>query len=145
MLLQLPANEKKKQTTAPETASGQRSDSRKRAIANDRAAPSDEQGNAHAHGGSGHGQQTETAHVESGHGVTGTGPRTGTGHAATESFHVESDSGQKTATALAVSDHETSVTRTKTARPALDLLPANGKRSESERDGDVHESYPLET
>ena len=106
----------------------------------DRAAPSDEQGNTHAHGGSDHGQQTETAHVESGHGVTDIDPRIETDHDATES-----DSGQKTATALDVSDHETSVTRTMTASHALDLLTANGKRSESERDGDAHESYPLET
>ena len=111
----------------------------------DRAAPSDEQGNAHAHGGSDHGQQTETAHVESDHGVTDIDPRIETDHDATESFHAESDSGQKTATALDVSDHETSVTRTTIASHALDLLTANGKRRESERDGDVHESYPLET
>ena len=145
MLLHLHASEKKKQTIAPSTASGQPSDSRKRAIASDRAAPSDGQGNAHAHGGSDHGQQTETAHVESGHGVTDIDPRIETDHDATESFHAESDSGQKTATALNVSDHETSVTRTMTASHALDLLTANEKRSESERDGDAHESYPLET
>ena len=86
-----------------------------------------------------------TTHVESGHGVTGIDPRTETDHDATESFHAESDSGQKTVTALDVSDHETSMTRTMTASHALDLLTANGKRSESERDGDAHESYPLET
>ena len=113
--------------------------------ANDRAAPPDGQGNAHAHGGSGNGQQTATAHVESGHGVTGIDPRIETGHDAIESFHAESDSGQKTATALDVSDHETRVTRTMTVSHALDPLTANGKRSESERDGDAHESYPLKT
>ena len=100
---------------------------------NDRAAPSDEQGNAHAHGGSGHGQQTETAHVESGHGVTDTGPRTGTGHDVTESFHVESDSGQKTATALAVSDHETSVDADED-RPARSRPLAREREEERERE-----------
>ena len=75
--------------------------------------------------------------------MTDIDPRIETGHDATESFHAESGCGQKTATALDVSDHETSVTRTKTASHAHDLLTANGKRSES--DGDVHESYSLET
>ena len=56
--------------------------------------------------------------------------------------HGGSGSGQKTATAHAESDHEKSVTRTMTASHAHDLLTANGKRSESESDGDVHESYP---
>ena len=77
--------------------------------------------------------------------MTDIDPRIETGHDATESFHAESGSGQKTATALDVSDHETSVTRTITASHAHDLLTANGKRSESESDGDVHESYSLET
>ena len=105
------------------TASGQSSDSGKRAIAN---------------GGSGSGQKTATALAES-----GIDPRIETDHDATESFHAESGSGQKTATALDVSDHETSVTRTMTVSHAHDLLTANGKRSES--DGDAHESYSLET
>ena len=109
------------------TARGQSSDSGKRAIANDRAAPPDGQGNAHAHG------------------VTDIDPRIETDHDATESFHAESGSGQKTATALDVSDHETSATRTMTVSHAHDLLTANGKRSESESDGDAHESYSLET
>ena len=87
----------------------------------------------HTHDGSGSGQKTATAHVESGHGVTGIDPRIETGHDATES-----GSGQKTATAHGV-------TRTMTASHAHALLTANGKRSESENDGDVHESYPLET
>ena len=89
--------------------------------------------------------RSETGHdaTESFHGVTGIDPRSETGHDATESFHAESGSGQKTATAHGVSDHEKSVTRTMTASHAHALLTANGKRSES--DGDVHESYPLET
>ena len=73
--------------------------------------------------------------------ATGIDPRIETDHVATESFHAESGSGQKTVTALDVSDHEKSVTRTMTVSHALDLLTANGKRSES----DAHESYPLET
>ena len=83
-----------------------------------------------------------TAHAESGHGVTDTDPRIETSHDATESHHAESGSGQKTATAHSVSDHEKSGTRTMTASHAHDRLTANGKRSESESDSDVHESWP---
>ena len=91
------------------------------------------QGNSFADDASGSGQPTATAHVESGHGVTGIGPRIETGHAETESFHA-------TATALGVSGHEQRATRTMTVADALDLLTANGKRSESENNGDVHAS-----
>ena len=133
-LLPRPASGQEKQAIARLTASGHASDSGERAIANDRATPPDGQGNAHAHGGSGSGQKTATAHAESSHGVTETR------HAATESLHSESGSSQKTATAHSVSDHEKSVTRTTTASHAHDRLTANGKRSESESDGDVHES-----
>ena len=136
VLLPRPASGQEKQANALLTAS----DSRERAIANDRATPPDGQGNAHAHGGNGSGQKTATAHAESSHGVTDTDPRIATRHAATESLHAESGSGQKTATAHSVSDHEKSVTRTMTASHAHDRLTANGKRSESESDGDVHES-----
>ena len=100
----------------------------------------DRQGNAHAHGRSGSGQKTATAHAESGRGVTDSDPRNETSHDATESFHAESGSGQKTATAHSVRDHKKSVTRTMTAFYAHDRLTANGKRSESESDSDVHES-----
>ena len=103
------------------------------------------QGNAFADDASGSGEPTATAHVESGHGVTGIGPRIETGHAETESFHAASGSGQKTATALGVSGHEQRATRTMTVADALDLLTANGKRSESESNGDVHASYSLVT
>ena len=126
---------REKQVIARLTASGHASDAGERAIANDRTAPPDGQGNVHAHGGSGSGQKTATAHAESGHGVTDTDPRIETSHDATESHHAESGSGQKT-----VSDHEKSVTRTMTASHAHDRLTANGKRSESESDSDVHES-----
>ena len=130
VLLPRPASGQEKQVIARLTASGHASDSGERAIANDRAAPPNGQGNAHAHGGSDSGQKTATAHAESGHGVTETS------HDATESHHAESGSGQKTATGHSVSDHEKSVTRTMTATHAHDRLTANGKRSES----DVHES-----
>ena len=73
--------------------------------------------------------------------MTGIGPRIETGHDATESFHAESGSGQETATAHDVSEHEKRATRTMTAVDALDLLTANGKRSESESNSDVHASY----
>ena len=74
--------------------------------------------------------------------MTDIDPRIETRHDATESFHAESGSDQKTATAHSVSDHEKSVTRTKTAPHAHDPLTANGKRRESESDSDVHESQP---
>ena len=131
-----PASGQEKQVIARLTAS----DSGERAIANDRAAPPDRHGDAHAHGGSGSGQKTATAHAESGHGVTDIDPRIETRHDATKSLHAESGSSQKTATAHSVSDHEKSVTRTMTAPHAHDRLTANSKRSESESDSDVHES-----
>ena len=111
VLLPRPASGQEKQVIARLTAS----DTGERAIANDRAAPPDRHGNAHAHGGSGSGQQTATPHAESGHGVTDIDPRIETRHDATESFHAESGSGQKTATAHSVRDHEKSVTQTMTA------------------------------
>ena len=113
------------------------SDSGEHATANGHAAPPGGQGNAFAHGASGSSQQTATAPVESGHGVTDIE----TGHDATKSFHAESGSGQKTATAHGVSGHEKRAMRTMTAADAHDLLTANGKRSESESDGDVHASH----
>ena len=55
--------------------------------------------------------------------------------------HVESGSGQKTATDLDETAHGKRATATMTAFDALDLLTANGKRSESENDGYGHENY----
>ena len=98
------------------------------------------QGNAYTDGATGSGQQTATVHDESGHGVTGIDPRI-----ETESLHAANGSGQKTATAPGASGHEKSPTRTMTGVDALDLLTANGKRSESENYGDVHESYSFVT
>ena len=89
------------------------------------------QGNAYADGATGSGQQTATVHAESGHGVTGIDPSI-----ETESFHAESGSGPKTATAPGASGHEKSSTRTMTGVDALNLLTANGKRSENY--SDVH-------
>ena len=103
------------------------------------------QGNAYADGATGSGQQTATGPAESGHGVTGIDPRIETNHAKTESFHATSGSGQKTATAPGASGHEKRAKRTMTGVDALDLLTANGKRSESENYGDVHESYSFVT
>ena len=82
VLLPRLASGQEKQVIARLTAS----DSGERAIANDRAALPDGQGN-------GSGQKTATAHPESGHGVTDIDPRIETGHDATES-----GGGQKTAT-----------------------------------------------
>ena len=56
-LLPRTASGQEKQVIARMTASGQASDAGERAIANERAAPPDRQGNAHAHGGSGSGQR----------------------------------------------------------------------------------------
>ena len=116
------------------------SDSGKGVTASGHASLPSGQGNTFADDASGSGQPTATAHVESGHGVTGIGPRI-----ETESFHAASGSGQKTATALGASGHEQRVTRTMTVVDALDLLTANGKRSESKSNGDVHASYSLMT
>ena len=103
------------------------------------------QGNAYADGATGSGQQTATGHAESSHGVTGIDPRIETGHVKTESFHAATGSSQKTATALGAIGHEKRATRTTTGVDDLDLLTANGKRSESENNGDVHASYSLVT
>ena len=53
--------------------------------------------------------------------------------------HAASGSGQKTATAPGASGHEKRVKRTTTGVDALDLLTANGKRSESDNHSDIHE------
>ena len=97
--------------------------------------------NAYADGATGSGQQTTTGHATSGHGVIGIDLRIETGHVQTESSHAVSGSCQKTATAPGASGHEKRAKRTMTGVNALDLLTANGKRSESENYGDVHESY----
>ena len=101
--------------------------------------------NAYADGATGSDQQTATGHAKSCHGATGIDPRIKTGHVETESSHAASGSGQKTATAPGVSGHEKRAKRTKTGVDALDLLTANGKRTESENYGDGHESYSFVT
>ena len=99
------------------------------------------QGNAFADGATGSGQQTAIGHAESGHGETGIDPRIETGLSVTESFHAATSSGQKTATGHGMGGHEKRATWTMTGVDALDLLTANGKRRESENDGDFHGSY----
>ena len=94
------------------------------------------QGNAFADGATGSGQKTAT-----GHGGTGINPRIETSLSVTESFHAATGSGQNTATGHGVSGHEKRATWTMTGVDALDLLIANGKRRESENNGDVHGSY----
>ena len=95
--------------------------------------------NAYADDATGSGQQTTTGHATSGHGVPGIDPRIETGHSETESPHAASGSGQKTATAHSASGHEKRAKRTTTGVDALDLLTANGKRSESDNHSDTHE------
>ena len=96
-----------------------------------------ELGNAYADDVIGSGQKTATGNAESDLGETGIE----TGLPENESAHVESGSGQKTATALDETAHGKRATATMTAFDALDLLTANGKRSESENDGHGHENY----
>ena len=115
---------------------GHASDSGERATASGHADLPSGQGNAYADGATGSGQQTTTGHATSGHGVTGIDLRIETGH-----IETESGSRQKTATAPGASGHEKRAKRTMTGVDALDLLTANGKRSESDNNGDVHESY----
>ena len=71
--------------------------------------------------------------------MPGIDPRIETGHSETESPHAASGSGQKTATALGASGHEKSAKRTTTGVDALDLLTANGRRSESDNHSEIHE------
>ena len=101
------------------------------------------QGNAYADDVIGSGQKTATGHAESSPGETGIDPRIETGLSENESFHAASGSGQKTATGHGVTEHEKRATGTMTDVVALDLLTANGKRRESENDGDVHGSYSI--
>ena len=83
----------------------------------------------------GSGQKTVT-----GRGETGIDPRIETGLPENESARVESGSDPKIATARG-----RTATERMTASDALDRLTANGKRSESERDGHGHESCPTES
>ena len=140
-----PASGQGSQVIARVTASGHASDLGEHVTASGHSNLPGGQGNAYADGVTGSGQKTATVHAESGHGMTGIDPRTETVHVETESFHAESGSGPKTATAPGVSGHEKRATRTMTGVDALDLLTANGKRSESENYGDVHESYSFVT
>ena len=93
------------------------------------------QGNAYA------ADMTGSGHADSSLGETGIE----TGLPENESVHVKSGSGQKTATGHKMTEHEMRATGTMTVVDALDLLTANGKRRESENDGDVHESYSTVT
>ena len=117
-------------------ASGHKSDSGERVTASGHSNLPGGRGNAYADDVTGSGQLTATSHAESGHGETGINARIETGLSVNESFHAVTGSGQKTATG-----HEKRATGTMTVVVALDLLTANGKRRESENDGDVHGSY----
>ena len=100
-----------------------------------------EQENAYADDVTGSGQKTANSHAESGPGETGIDPRISTGLPENESIRVESGRGQKTATNPDTTAHGKRVIATMTASNALDLLTANGKRSESENDGHGHKNY----
>ena len=100
-----------------------------------------ELGNAYTDDVTGSGQKTATGHAESDLSETGIDPRIETGLPENESAHAKSGSGQKTATDLDATAHGKRATVTMTAFDALDLLTANGKRSESENDGHGHENY----
>ena len=114
------------------TASGHESDSGERVTASGHSDLLGGQGNAYADDVTGSGQKTATRHAESSHGETGIDPRIETGPPEKESAHVESGNGQKTAIDRDVTAHGQRATATMTA---LDLLTANGKRRESEKDG----------
>ena len=86
------------------------------------------QGKAHADNVISSGQKTATGHAESSPSETGIDPRIETGLSENESFH-------------AGTEHEKRATGTMTVIVALHLLTVNGKRRESENDGDVHGSY----
>ena len=91
--------------------------------------------NVHAADTIGSGQKTST-----GHGESGIDPRIETSLPENESARVESGSDPKIATARG-----RTATERMTAFDTLDLLTANGKRSESESDGHGHESCPTES
>ena len=78
------------------------------------------------------GQGNVYADDVTGHGETCIDPRIETGLPEKKRTHVESGSSQKTATDRDATAHGQRATATMTA---LDLLTANGKRSESEKDG----------
>ena len=96
----------------------------------------DELGNAHADDVTGSGPKTATGHAES-----SINPRIKTGLPENESVHAEKGSGPKTATGHDVTAREKTATETMTA--ALHLSTANGKRIESESYDHGHESCPI--
>ena len=95
--------------------------------------PPDERGNAYADDAIGSGQKTATGHAES-----GIDPRIETGLPENQSARAESNPKITTTRGR-------TATEKMTASDALDLLTANGKRSESEDDGHGHESCPTES
>ena len=132
-------NGQRREEIVRETASGHENDEGNRLIARGHDDLPGEQGNANAADVIGSGQKTATGHAE-----TGNDPRIETGLPESESKRDGSGSDPKIAT-----DHVTTVrgrtaTEKTTASDALDCSTANGKRSESEKDGRGHESCPTE-
>ena len=140
VLSHLPANGQERQVVAHVTVSGHESDTRERVTTSGHSDLSGGQGNASADDVIGSGPKNAIGHADSGHSETGIDPRIENGLSVNESFHAATDSGQKTAIG-----HEKRATWTMTVAVALDLLTANGKRRESENDGDVHGSYSFVT
>ena len=97
-----------------------------------------ERGNEHAVNVIGSGQKITTSHGE-----TGIDPRIETGLPENESSRVESGRDLKISTARDTTTRGRTETRKMTALDTLDLLTANGKKSES--DGHGHESCPTES
>ena len=112
------------------TASGHESGEGDRVTASERSQrPPDEQGIASAVAVTSSGSKTSTGHAKSDPGETGSGPRTATGLAESESEHDATGSGPKIATARG-----RTATETRPADDVLDRLTASGKQSESEID-----------
>ena len=89
--------------------------------------------------------KTATDHVESDLGETGSDPRIATALPESESERNEIGSGPKTTTDPVATASGRTATETRLAVNALDRLTASGKQSESENDGNCHESWPTES
>ena len=103
------------------TASDHESDLEERVTASGHSDLPGGQGTRTLNDVTGSGQKTATGHTKRGHGKTGIDPRIDTGLPAIESAHVESGSGQKTATACEATAHKQIANATMTAIDALDL------------------------
>ena len=117
----LTASGQERQVVTRVTASDHESDLGERVTASGHSDLPGGQGTCTLNDVPGCGQTTTTKHTESGHGKTGIDLRIDTGLPANESAHVESGSGQKTATAREATTHGQIANATMTAIDGLDL------------------------